>query len=262
MNLLPTIRLLSLCMALSAPLLVVAKDPPPPPQPPRLVNDFTGTLTPEERAALERKLTAYDDSTSTQIAIVLEKTLEGDDPFDYSYRLAEAWGIGRQGKNNGILIYIALADRELRIQTGYGAEGFLPDAMAKRIISQIIAPRFREGNYYAGLDEATDFIIALGNGEYVNEDPGRKGKLDFLPRLVFLLIFVIAIILYIVRKTGGGGGGGGYYRGGRYDRRGGGWSWYGGGHHWGGGGFGGGGGGGFGGFGGGSFGGGGAGGSW
>lgn len=237
-----------------------AKQVPPPPNPPRLVVDFTNTLAPNEVAALEQKLVAYDDSTSTQIAIVMEQTLEDDDIFDYSYRLAEAWGIGRQGKNNGILIYIALADHKLRIQTGYGAEGFLPDAMSKRIIDQAIAPKFREGKYYEGLDLATDVIMKLASGEYTNDELGGQDKFP-VGALLFIVVFIIIIVL--ISK----GGGGGYGGKGRYNS-GGGWIMFGpgGGSNWGGGGggFGGGGfgGGGFGGFGGGSFGGGGAGGSW
>jgi len=234
-----------------------AKQVPPAPDPPRLVVDFTNIMDRNEVAALEQKLTAYDDSTSTQIAIVIEQTVAGDDIFDYSYRLAEAWGIGRKGKNNGILIYLALADRKLRIQTGYGAEGFLPDAMAKRIIEQVIAPNFRQGKYYEGLDRATDIIIKLASGEYTNDDIGGKKKFP-----VSALIFIIVFIIIIISISKGGNGGGGYHRGGRYGS-GGGWMLFGpgGGSSWGGGG-GGFGGGGFGGFGGGGFGGGGAGGSW
>lgn len=246
------------------PFFAVAKEVPPAPNPPKLVNDFAGILSSNEVAALEQKLVAYDDSTSTQIAIVIEESIDGDDVFDYSYRLATAWGIGRQGKNNGILIYVAIADRKLWIQTGYGTEGFLPDAMAKRIIERIIAPNFRSQNYYQGLDQATSAIIQLGNGEYVNDDPqSGSGNLPFPVILIFLVLFIV--IMIIISKGGGGnGGGGGYYRRGRYDS-GGGWVFFpgggGGGGGWsgGGGGFGGGG---FGGFGGGGFGGGGAGGSW
>jgi uncharacterized protein len=238
---------------------VAAKDIPPLPNPPRLVVDFTGLLSGEELDALERKLVAYDDSTSTQIAVVIEESLEGEDIFDYSYRLAESWGIGRQGKNNGILLYIAIGDRKLRIQTGYGAEGFLPDGMAKRIIDQVIVPRFREQNYFAGLDRATDIIIQLGNGEYVNdEEAGGVSAIPFLV-LFFIIVFIAIIIIISINNKGGG-----YHRGGRYDS-GGGWIIFGpgSGSDWGGGGGGSSwGGGGFGGFGGGGFGGGGAGGSW
>ncbi len=236
-----------------------AKEIPPAPNPPRLVNDFVGLLSSGEREALERKLVDYDDSTSTQIAIVIEESLDGDDIFDYSYRLAEGWGIGRQGKNNGILIYVALGDRKLRIQTGYGAEGFLPDAMAKRIIDQVIVPNFRTQNYYSAFDRATDIIIQLGNGEYVNDEIESEG----FPLIAIVIIIVFIIFIIIISNAGRGGGG--YHRGGRYDS-GGGWIIFGtgsGGGGWGsGGGSSWGGGGGFGGFGGGGFGGGGAGGSW
>ncbi len=244
------------------PFFAEAKEIPPAPNPPRLVNDFVGILNSGEVQALEQKLVAYDDSTSTQIAVVIEETLDGDDIFDYSHRLATAWGIGREGKNNGILIYVAIADRKLRIQTGYGAEGFLPDAMAKRIIERIITPNFRSQNYYQGLDQAADAIIQLSKGEYINEDAGQEGNLPFPVILIFIILFIVIVI--IISK---GGGGGGYNRRGRYDSGGGGWiifgpgsggGWSGGGGSsgWGGGG------GGFGGFGGGDFGGGGAGGSW
>ncbi len=252
-----------------------AKEPPDPPQPPRLVNDYTNTLRQNEVDALEQKLVAYDDSTSTQIAIVIERSLEGDDIFDYSFRLAEKWGIGRAGKDNGILIYIALQDRKLYIQTGYGAEGFLPDAMAKRIIDQVIVPNFRKQRYYEGLNRATDIIMKLGSGEYTNDDMGSGDEFPIAALVVVILFIVIIIVISAAA------GGGGYYKGGRYDS-GGGWMIFGPGWDddddddgkprkrrrrksggWGGwnggGGFGGGG---FGGFGGGGFGGGGAGGSW
>ncbi len=241
-----------------------AKNPPAPPNPPRLVNDYVGILSSAESSVLERKLVDYDDSTSTQIAIVIEKSLNGDDIFDYSYRLATAWGIGRKGKNNGILIYIAFDDRKLYIQTGYGAEGFLPDAIAKRIVDQIITPSFRQQAYYQGLDRATDAIINLGADEYSNDQLRDRSGSDGYAILVLIILFVVILVIISIRNNGkGGGGGGGYKRSGRYTT--GGWTYWGGGggSGWGGGGGGGGfGGGGFGGFGGGSFGGGGAGGGW
>jgi uncharacterized protein len=246
-----------LSVLLLLPLLVAAKEVPPAPNPPKLVNDYVGLLSGGEVQALEQKLVAYDDSTSTQIAIVIEQSLEGDDVFDYSNRLARSWGIGREGKNNGVLIYVATSDRKLWIQTGRGAEGFLPDALAKRIIERIITPNFRQQNYYQGLDQATEAIMLAGKGEYVNEDAGQEGSIPFPVILIFIVLFIVIVI--IISK--GGGGGGGYHGRGRYDS-GGGWiifgpgSGGGGGSGWGGGG------GGFGGFGGGDFGGGGAGGSW
>lgn len=242
-----------------------AKEPPRRPVPPRLVNDFAGMLSAAEAAALEAKLVAYNDSTSTQIAIVIEPTIEGEDIFDYSLRLASAWGVGQKGKDNGILLFIAAQDRQLYIQTGYGAEGFLPDALAKRIIENVIKPAFRQGQYYAGLNEAVTVIMKLGAGEYSAEQVG--GKSTGMPwGTIIFFIFLFIIMSSIFNKTNRRNDDdedGGYGRGGRYDmnpRPGGGWVIFpgggGGGSGWGGGG------GGFGGFGGGGFGGGGAGGSW
>jgi uncharacterized protein len=239
--------------------LLAQKQIPNPPNPPRLVNDFAGMLSSNDVQRLESKLVAYDDSTGTQIAIVIEKSLEGEDIFDYSYRLAEKWGIGGKEDDNGLLIYVSQNDRKVRIQTGYGVEHFVPDVMAKRIIENIIVPYFKKGDFYGGLDRATDVIIQLGNGEYQNTEGGEK---EFpVGLIIFLVIFFIIIFIIIAKNSDSGGGYGG---GGRYERDRGGWIILGpGGGGWnsggGGGGFGGGG---FGGFGGGSFGGGGAGGSW
>lgn len=247
-----------LLVLLAVPSGAIAKQPPAAPNPPKLVNDYVGILSSQEIAALEQKLVAYDDSTSTQIAIVVENSLEGEDIFEYSHELARSWGIGEEGKNNGILIYVAIGDRKLYIQTGYGTEGFLPDAMARRIIDQVIAPNFKQGAYFKGFDEATDVIMKLGTGEYTNDEVYSD---DFPWGVLVMVIIFIIIVIFINR-----GGGGGYYGGGRYDSNRGGWIIMGpggGGGGWSGGGGGGGfGGGGFGGFGGGGFGGGGAGGSW
>jgi len=238
-----------------------------PPKPFQLVNDYARVLEANEKRTLERKLVAYNDSTSTQIAIVIDNSLQGEDIFDYSNRLAENWGIGQGEKDNGILIYIAFSDRKLWIQTGYGAEGFLPDAMAQQIIDGIITPAFKQQQYYQGLDRATDVIFKLAAGEYTADDIRSSDDSGAFP---IAMIFLIILLIFFLASRGGGGGNddddGGYYRGGRYQRRrgGGGWVIMPGSGSWdiGGGGGGGFGGGGFGGFGGGSFGGGGAGGSW
>jgi uncharacterized protein len=234
----------------------IAKEIPSQPNPPRLVNDFAGVLNQNEVASLESKLLAYSDSTSTQISIVIENSLEGDDDFDYSHRLAENWGIGTKGKNNGLLIYVAVKDRKIRIQTGYGMEGTITDALSKRIIEENIKPNFRQNNYYLGLDEATSILMRAAAGEYINDAPRKKSKKSPPPFLVLIVIIVIILIIITSNKGGGGRGRGlhgpgpffGTFGGGGFSS----------------GGFGGGssGGGGFGGFGGGSFGGGGAGGSW
>ena len=236
----------------------------------KLVTDQTNTLSAAQIAQLEQKLVAFDDSSSTQIAVVIIKSLEGYDVADYTQRLAESWGVGGDKNNNGVMLLISLGDRKVSIQTGYGVEGTLPDAIARRIIENEITPNFRSGNYYAGISQGTDAIISYTKGEYKNDAPkqGKKSRGSMIP---FIVIFII-IILMAIKK--GGGRGGSQVIGGRgsaspfwwmllgsqLGRGSGGGGGFGG-FSGGGGGFGGGGGG-FGGFGGGSFGGGGASGSW
>lgn len=238
-----------------------------PEKPNRLVNDYTQTLSPEQINQLEQKLVAFNDSTTTQIAVVLIKSLEGYDIADYGVRLAESWGIGGAKNNNGVLLLVALGDRKVTIQTGYGVEGALPDAITKRIIEREITPNFKTGDYYAGLDEGTSAIISYTKGEYKNDAPKKKGKKGGVG--IGFIIIIIIIILMAIKK----GGGGSEVIGGRGSASPFWWLLMGsqlgrgnsggfGGFTGGSGGFGGGGGGGFGGFGGGSFGGGGSSGSW
>ncbi len=232
----------------------------------KLVNDYVNVMTESQKQQLERKLVAFGDTTSTQIAIVIEQSTGGEDVFDYAFRLARAWGIGQDDKDNGVLIYVAIGDRKIRIITGYGVEATLTDARSKRIIENILKPAFRKGQYYVGLNDGTSKIIEFTNGEFAADDEEPGG----ISPLVLFILIVLLFFLFAYLASRGNGGDGGYYRGGHYDdpRQGGGGGWWiggtGGGFSGGGGGGGGGfsGGGGFGGFGGGSFGGGGAGGSW
>ena len=240
-----------------------AQTTPPRPNPPRLVNDLAGLMQAGEADALEQKLVAYNDSTSSQIAVVTVPTLEGDDVANYAQRLYESWGIGRKGKNNGILILVAQQEHLARIQTGYGLEGAVPDAIAKRIISNTLVPAFKQNKYYAGLDRATDQLISLAKGEY-QADPedaqpqrSRDSSGSGIP--FWLIIAVLVFVFIMLRNRGGGGGRGNRGFGGGFIPP---IIFGGGGFGGGGGGFGGGGGGGFGGFGGGGSGGGGASGSW
>lgn len=235
-----------------------------PAKPNKLVNDYTGTLSTEQQQQLEQKLVAFNDSTSTQIAIAIIKSAGDYDINEYALELGRKWGVGKSGKNNGIMMVVALGDRKISIQTGYGLEGVLPDVYAKRIIENEIKPHFKAGDYYKGLDAGTTAIIGYTKGEYKNDKPAAKGG-GGIPSIFVIIVIIIVIIVVI--KRGGGGGGGHQVIGGRgvadallwgmllgggrsSGSRGGGW---GGGSS---------GGGGFGGFGGGSFGGGGSSGSW
>lgn len=242
------------------------------PTTPRLVNDFTNTLTAEQRQALEQKLVAYDDSTSNQIAVVIIPTTGDYDVDEVALRILREWGVGGKENNNGIVLLVAKDDRRIRIEVGYGLEGAVPDITARHIIDEDITPNFKAGNYYRGLDNATDDIIKAAAGEYkapAGYNQNKRGR-----SFPFGAIIFIIILLIIISRRGGGKGGGMISRRGYGDfwtgwilgdilsgrgRGGGGWSgggWSGGGGGWSGGG------GGFGGFGGGGGGGGGASGSW
>ena len=235
-----------------------------PAKPNTLVNDYTNTLTAAEVSTLEKKLVAFDDSTSIQISVVFISSLDEYDISDYGYQLGRAWGIGGSEKNTGILVLSSIGDRKITIQTGYGMEGALPDAITKRIIENEIKPNYKNGNYYQGVEDATNAIISYTKGEYKSD--GKKkgnGKGSGFP---FGLILIIIIVVISVIGRGGKGGGGRNVIGGRGGANIFWWSLLSGMASGGrsGGGFGGGGssGGGFGGFGGGSFGGGGSSGSW
>ncbi len=240
---------------------IFGQEIPAPMQPYRLVNDFAGIFSITERNALENKLLAYNDSTSTQIYVVTINDLGGYPISDYSFKLGENWGIGQKTKNNGALILIKPKTQESRgqafIANGYGLEAFLTDAFTGRVVRDVMIPYFKENNYYAGVDAATDVIIKKLSGQFEDDEQESRGGGISL----FRLLLIIFIIIFIMRLFRGGGGDQ------HIDRRGnnrgrGGMVFFppfsGGGGSFGGGGFGGG----FGGGGGGSFGGGGAGGSW
>ena len=230
------------------------------PNPPTLVTDVAGVLSPEQKQALENKLVAIDDSSSNQIAVVIIPSLDGYPKEEYATKLFRDWGIGNKKTNNGVLLLIAINDRQIRIEVGYGLEGAIPDITALNIIDNDIKPAFKAGNYYEGIDQATDNIAKAAVGEYkVAKAKKSKNKNN---GTVFVLVLIM-ILLFL--KGGRGGGGSNIGRSGFSDVATGmllGSLLGGGGRHGGGGWSDGGGGGGFGGFGGGSSGGGGAGGSW
>ena len=246
-------------------------DFPAVPDPPRLVNDFSNTLSGGELSSLEMKLLAYNDSTSTQVTIVMIRSIGPYDISDYAFQLGDKWGIGQKDRDNGLLILAAMEDRKVFIATGYGLEGVIPDILAKRIVDQLIVPNFRMGNYYEGLDKATDMVFKLASGEYKADKVTSSGEHGGALVFFLLIIFLFVVLPLIKNKKdnnnhmggkggnidlfttimlanllkGGGKGKFGDFSSGRGSFEGGGF-----------------GGGGFGGFGGGSFGGGGAGGSW
>ncbi len=229
----------------------------PKPNPPRLVVDNAKVLADYDADQLERKLVALDDSTSNQIAIVTVATLNDEPIEDVANKTFRDWGIGNKKTNNGVLILVAVNDRKIWIEVGYGLEGAIPDITTSDIIEHDIKPAFKQSNYYAGLNAAVNDLSKAAAGEYKikrNRTNAPNFNVGSLVKFIFILIIVL-VALFSSGRGGGGGGGlftgmllgsmlGGGGRGG---------DWGGGGDS---------GGGGFGGFGGGSSGGGGAGGSW
>ncbi|MDX2048905.1 MAG: TPM domain-containing protein [Chitinophagaceae bacterium] len=245
-----------LILLLALPFCSTAQKIPDKPNPPRLVNDFAGILSADQKEALENKLVAYDDSTSNQIAVVIVSSLDGYEPVDYAVKLGREWGVGNKEFNNGVVFLIAKNDRKVFIAPGYGLEGALPDITCKQIVEAEVVPNFKENDFYRGIDEGTDAIMQAAAGEY--EPPhgyAKRGKGS--GGSILGLIIIIFIILFIISRINRGGGGSFMSRRGStiwwFPTGGSGGGWSGGGSS---------GGGGFGGFGGGSFGGGGGGGSW
>jgi uncharacterized protein len=123
-------------------------------------------LIPADRAqALESRLAAFEQGTGHQIAVLTIPSLEGDALEDFSIRVAESWKIGTKGFDNGAILLIAQKERKLRIEVGYGLEGVLPDAIANRIIGEVIVPRFRENDYAGGIEAGINAILQVAKGE-------------------------------------------------------------------------------------------------
>ncbi|MGC9151431.1 MAG: TPM domain-containing protein [Microbacter sp.] len=224
------------------------------------MNDLAGLFTPSQSAFLERKLVNYNDSTSTQIAVVTVSNLHGYQIDDFTDQLAEKWGVGRKGVDNGLMILIKPKTSNeqgyVRISVGYGLESTITDAISSQLIHQIMIPAFQQQQYFQGVDSATNVIIGLCSGLYKPDQLSRH-KTNYF-QLVILLILLVIFLLSFLRRNhfhtiGSSGAGGGapfiffpfFGGGGNFEGNSGGDSF-----------------GGFGGFGGGSFGGGGASGSW
>ncbi|TND07707.1 MAG: hypothetical protein FD123_3026 [Bacteroidetes bacterium] len=236
------------------------------PSPPKLYNNFSKAfpdfLSANEAAQLEKKLESFANSTSNQVVVVVIDSLYGLEAWDYATRLGHKWAVGQKKFDNGVVILIkptgGAGQRDLSIMVGYGLEGAIPDATAKRIEEEEIIPALKNNNYNEALNKATDVIFALAKGEYDSKeyDKSKSGSSGGGWKYVGIGIILIFLIMRVLGK----GGGSGWTGGSRGWSHGGGFRGFGG--FGGGGGFSGGGGGGFGGFGGGGFGGGGASGKW
>jgi uncharacterized protein len=261
-------QLISICLLIMLPLRSMAQDElPVPATPGSWVNDYAGVFSSAETSVLDRKLNEFEYRSSTQIFVI---TLDDNGGYPASMLaplIGEQWGVGQQGKDNGLLILVDMQDQDVFISTGYGLEEYVPDAIAGRIVQNEILPNFKNQDYYAGVDAAAEVLISLLDGKFTAEEYKKQtsgGGGAGIGGIIFMII--LSSVLFGGRRRSAGMGRSnlplwialGMMSGGRHSG-----SW--GNFSSGSGGFGGGGGGGFGGFsggGGGSFGGGGAGGSW
>ena len=181
------------------------------------VTDLTSTLSEAERASLDAKLAAFESTTGAQLAVLLVPTTQPEPIEAYAIRVADAWKIGRKGRDDGVLFLVAKDDRKLRLEIGYGLEGLIPDAIARRIIAEDVAPRFRDGRYAAGLEAGVDRIVGIvtkGDLPPPEQRVSKRGggRVDFgtLAILALLVLPVVGGVLKsIFGKLGGATVGGG-----------------------------------------------------
>jgi uncharacterized protein len=153
-----------------------------------LVQDFTGTLTASQQAGLDEKLTAFQARKGTQVALLIIPTTQPEDIAQFGVRLAEAWKIGRKGVDDGAILIVAKDDRAMRIEVQYGLEGVLTDITSSRIINDTIAPLFKQGDYFSGVNAGLDQMLKVIDGEPL-PPPDQSWKRD-APSLPWpLLIF-------------------------------------------------------------------------
>ena len=180
------------------------------------VTDLTGTLSGQQRAALEQTLAEFEARKGAQIAVLLVPTTQPETVEQYALRVQEVWKLGRKGVDYGVLLLVAKDDRRLRIEVGYGLEGVLPDAAAKRIIEDDITPRFKQGDFYGGIRAGVDRILRTIEGEPLPASPpssrtvpgGRHGTADVAEWLFPLFFFFLiggAILKSIFGRFLGGG---------------------------------------------------------
>jgi len=153
------------------------------------VTDLTQTLSPDQKSQLEAKLTAFEQQKGSQIAVLIVPTTQPEDIAQYAIRVVDTWKLGRAKQDDGVLVLVAKNDHKMRIEVGYGLEGAIPDLTAKRIISEIMAPSFKQGDFYGGINNATDKLMGLVSGEQLPAPAatqhGGKSFENMLPLLLF-----------------------------------------------------------------------------
>jgi uncharacterized protein len=159
------------------------------------VNDYAGVMRPDQAQALESQLAQFEQDTGHQVAVLTIPTLEGEDIEGFSIRVAENWKIGKKGFDNGVILAVAIKDRKLRLEVGYGLEGVLPDAIAKRITSDYIVPRFRTQDYAGGIIAGIDAVLKVIQKEPLPESARKKvGGQNSESNFLVMLAVTLAVL--------------------------------------------------------------------
>src|SRR5918992_1506443 len=192
------------------------------------INDYAQMLSRDVARSLENRLEQFERQTGHQVALLTVPSLAGEDIEGFSIRVAESWKIGQKGFDNGVIFVVAAQDRQLRLEVGYGLEGVLPDAVASRVIREIVVPRFRDNDYEGGIASGLDAVMKIIRGEPLPESARQKPRRNnpapalSIPLLLFLLFLAGALSrrrgtgTWITRGRhypmgwGGGLGGGGF----------------------------------------------------
>ena len=171
------------------------------------VTDLAGVLTAEQISVLDSKLRDLESTDSTQLAVLIIPSLEGESLEDYSMRVVEAWKLGQKAHDNGALLFVSLRDRKIRIEVGYGLESVLTDARSSQIIRNDISPRFRESDFYGGIDAGLTGIAQTVRGTYQAATRADKRKVRKSGGIFNLLIVMLFPLLWVLSATGKWGGG-------------------------------------------------------
>lgn len=175
----------------------------------KYVVDETGTLSASQKNSLMTKLVDFEKATSNQIIVYIIPTLNGEPIENVAVEIARKNKIGKKDKNNGALLLIAMNDRKMRIEVGYGLEGALTDALSSQIIRKDLQPNFKAGRYYEGIDKAIDDMMAATKGEFTGDGTtGKKKEIGGIIFVIFIFIFIFfVIIISIIKRIAGAGRG-------------------------------------------------------
>ena len=167
------------------------------------VTDLTGTLNDNQRASLEQTLRAFTAQKGSQIAVLLVPSTAPETIEQYSIRVAESWKLGRKGVDDGVLLLVSMDDRALRIEVGYGLEGVIPDAIANRIIDEVMVPYFKRGDYFGGIQAGVNQLMRLIEGEPLPEPSRRDSSWEGLQAWLPLLLMGTVVGGFLLRLVFG-----------------------------------------------------------